>query len=218
MRRVLKYISIVVVLIVTAAVAYGAKGYLDAISDADGLRQRANALIVQQRNGESLGNERLTMLLLVQDPAFADHLGVDFTTAGAGATAISQSVSKRLAFDQFKPGIGKIRQTGYALGLERQLDKAQILSLWLDTVEMGRGPEGWMTGFFFASDAIYLRKPSALSDNEYLRLLAVLIAPGSYNLRGNDPDLNERVNRIERLIANQCAPLNHRDVWLDGCR
>ncbi|PCD76014.1 hypothetical protein CLN94_11020 [Pseudothioclava arenosa] len=36
---------------------------------------------------------------------------------------------------------------GYALGLERSLRKGLILALWLDALEMGRGPDGWMIGF-----------------------------------------------------------------------
>lgn len=210
--------SIGVVLIVACAVAYGAQGYFDAVADADDLRQRADVLIQQGRGGEGLGDGRLAMVVLVQDPAFATHSGVDFTTAGAGITTISQSVSKRLAFDQFRPGIGKIRQTGYALGLERQLEKDQILALWLNTVEMGRGPDGWMTGFFTASDAIYNRAPSEVTDDEFLRLVAVVIAPGSFDLRSTDHDLDRRVQRIVRRVGGQCAPIDHADVWLDGCQ
>jgi monofunctional biosynthetic peptidoglycan transglycosylase len=45
-----------------------------------------------------------------------------------------------------------------------------------------------------------------------------MIAPGKYDLRGNDPALRERVSRIARLVQGQCAPLDHGDVWLEGCR
>lgn len=74
----------------------------------------------------------------MEDPGFAEHDGVDFSTPGAGLTTITQSAAKRLAFETFRPGIGKIRQTGYAMGLESRLSKDQILALWLDTLEMGR--------------------------------------------------------------------------------
>jgi membrane peptidoglycan carboxypeptidase len=156
--------------------------------------------------------------LRVQDPAFRDHSGVDFSTAGAGATTISQSVSKRLAFKHFEPGIGKIRQTGYALGLEQSLTKDQILALWLDTVEMGRGPDGWMTGFFEASTMVFGVPPSEVTDTEFLRLVAVLIAPASFDLWQGDEKLVARTERIERMLAGECTPLGHGDVWLEGCR
>lgn len=154
---------------------------------------------------------------LVQDPGYLEHGGIDLSTEGAGLTTISQSVSKRLGFEEFRPGIGKIRQTGFAFGLESRLNKEQILALWLDTVEMGRGPDGWMTGLFHSSQSIYGRSPSELSDQEYHRLLAVLIAPGQFRLLEDDEALADRASRIARLVSGDCRPDGQRDVWLDGC-
>lgn len=67
------------------------------------------------------------------------------------------------------------------------------------------------------SAAIYGRTPAELSDAEFIRLVAVLISPGQYDLMGHDLSLNERVGRIERLVAGVCVPSSHGDVWLDGC-
>lgn len=218
MMRLIKYGVLVIVVLIVAVIGYGGKGYWDAISDTGDLRQRADDLIARGRTGAGLGAEHLAVLLAVQDPSFAKHNGVDFDSPGAGATTITQSLAKRLAFDEFKPGIAKIRQTGYALGLERGLSKEQILALWLDTVEMGQGPDGWMTGFYDASTAIYQRPPAQLTTGEFARLVAVLIAPSSYDLRQGGEELERRTARIERLGAGDCAPLDHGDVWLEGCR
>lgn len=203
---------------VFAAALYGGSGYWDALSDAPQLARRADELIAQGRDGASLGEEHLAILLAVEDPNFNEHSGVDFSTPGAGSTTITQSAAKRLAFENFRPGIAKIRQTGYAIGLESRLSKEQILALWLDTLEMGEGPEGWITGFYRASSAIYSRMPAELNKSEFTRLVAALIAPASYNLREDDTALNERVGRIERLMEGTCAPEGHGDVWLTGCR
>ncbi|MFV0514747.1 MAG: transglycosylase domain-containing protein [Jhaorihella sp.] len=218
MWRIIKYLCLVVLLLVAALAAYGGKGYLDAKLASEDLRSRANELIGEGRGGADLSAERLQWLLRVQDPAFRVHSGVDLSTIGAGATTISQSVSKRLAFEHFQPGIGKVRQTGYALGLEQNLTKDQILALWLDTVEMGPGPEGWMTGFFEASIEVYGALPSQITEQEFLRLVAVLIAPGAFDLLRTDQELAARVERIQRMIADECTPLDHGDVWLEGCR
>jgi hypothetical protein len=196
---------------------YGALGFWDAVRQSDEYGARANALIANGRGPEDLGAERLHQLIVVQDPGYMEHAGIDLTTDGAGLTTVSQSLSKRLGFEEFRPGIGKIRQTGFAFGLESQLTKAQILALWLDTVEMGRGPDGWMIGFFQASSTIYSQAPSELSDQEYLRLLAVLIAPGKYRLTDDDKSLDDRASRIARLLSGSCRPEGQRDVWLDGC-
>lgn len=218
MRQVIKFAGFFLALLIVGITLYGAQGYRDAITDADMLRQRADDLIAQGRGGESLGATYLSTLLRVEDPNFAHHAGIDFSTPGAGATTITQSLSKRLAFETFRPGIGKIRQTGYAMGLERKLTKEQIIALWLDTLEMGEGPTGWMTGFHRTSATLYGRPPADLSEAEFIRLVAVIDAPGQYDLTGNDDALNERVVRIERLVTGACAPDGLGDVWLEGCR
>ncbi|WP_299724701.1 transglycosylase domain-containing protein [uncultured Tateyamaria sp.] len=217
MKRFAKYFAFLVVLCVAAGFGYGVMGYRDAVRQSDEYAERARALIAGGRGPARLGAERLRQLILVQDPGYLEHWGLDLSTPGAGLTTISQSLSKRLGFDDFQPGIGKIRQTGFALGLESRLDKDQILTLWLDTVEMGRGPDGWMTGFFHASDNLYGRPPVNLTDYEFHRLLAVLIAPGQYRLLEDDQSLEERVSRIARLVSGNCSPNDQRDVWLVGC-
>ena len=221
MKKLLKFVLLGVALlaavIVLVVIWSGGKGYYDALAEAEQLSARADRLIGERRSGSSIGPEHLAMLIRVQDPGFSDHKGVDLTTPGAGLTTITQSLAKRLGFDDFQPGFAKIRQTGYALGLEARLNKAQILALWLDTVEMGNGPGGWMTGFHAASQAVYDRPPSKLDNKEFLRLAAVLIAPGAYDLTQADAKLDERVNRLERLIAGECEPTGLNDVWLEGC-
>lgn len=218
MVRILKYVVIILTLLLIGFVGYGAKGYWDALSDAEDLRARADAVIAQGRGGDSLGTAHRAILLAVEDPDFSTHSGVDFSTPGAGLTTITQSAAKRLAFEEFHPGIGKIRQTGYALGLESRLSKEQILALWLETLEMGNGPDGWMVGFHSASSTIYGRPPAELTEAEFIRLVAVLIAPASYDLFRRDARLDERAARIRRLAAGACTPAGFSDVWLEGCR
>ncbi|PID50825.1 MAG: glycosyl transferase [Propionibacteriales bacterium] len=217
MIRLLKITAVLLLVSTLASLGYGVLGYLDAIRNSDDYASRADALIAEGRGPNGLGADRLRQLLLVQDPGFLEHGGVDLSTNGAGATTISQSVSKRLGFAEFEPGIGKIRQTGFALGLESRLTKDQILTLFLDTVKMGHGPDGMMTGFFHASESVYGRSPAQLSEREYVRLLAVLIAPGEFRLLEDDVALADRSARIEKLISGSCKPLDHGDVWLEGC-
>lgn len=217
MIRFVRYSVILLLLGAAAIFALGAKGYWDALSDADALGRRADMLIAEGRGGDALGNRYRSLLLTVEDPNFFGHLGVDFTTPGAGATTVTQSLAKRVAFEEFRPGIGKIRQTGYALGLERRLGKDQILALWPDSLEMGRGPDGWMTGFFAVSEAVYRRPPADLTEDEFLSLVAILIAPSRFDLTTEDAGLRDRIRRINRLTAGSCTAENHRDVWLDGC-
>jgi monofunctional biosynthetic peptidoglycan transglycosylase len=204
-------------LLIAGLFLYGAKGYYDAVSAAPALAARADRLIAANRGMEGLGPGRIGLLLTVDDPGFWHHKGVDMTTAGAGMTSMTQSLSKRLAFKHFQPGLGKIRQTGYALGLERRLSKPQIVALFLDTAQMGYGPKGWMKGFYTASREIYGRPPAALDRGQFLTLVAVMIAPARFDLRRPDAALGERVARIDRLLSGRCRPSGLRDVWLEGC-
>ena len=217
MTILLKIAAGVVVLALLAAAIYGANGYLDALDASEELAARADQLIGKDRGASGLGTERIDQLLQVQDPGFWTHAGVDLTTPGAGITTMTQSLAKRVGFRSFRPGFRKIRQTGYALGLEQRLSKQQIIALFLDTAEMGRGPEGWMTGFFKASELVFGRSVAALEDREFLSLVAVMISPARFDLLSDDPGLADRLRRIERLVSSRCTPNSVGDVWLEGC-
>ncbi len=217
MKKTLKMMALLIVGFVVAGFAYGTRGYLDAVAHSKELKQTADLLLEKNLGGKSLGTERYNQLLAVQDPTFEQHHGLDLSTPGAGITTISQSLAKRIGFEEFKPGIGKIRQTGYALGLENELSKEQIMALWLDTLEMGRGPNGWIRGFHKMSEAVYGKSPRDIEDQQFLTLVAVLIAPGKYTIGTADKALEERVARISRLVSNTCTPISNSDVWLEGC-
>ncbi|HHN67126.1 MAG TPA: glycosyl transferase [Thermopetrobacter sp.] len=217
MKRFIKILGVVIVVATLSIFGYGAKGYLDVIKRGEELRARADALIAAGRGPDSLGEERLRVLLLVQDPGFHRHSGIDLATPGAGLTTLAQSVAKRLAFDHFRPGIGKIRQTGFALGLSRELSKDQLIALFLRTAEMGNSAQGWVTGFHKASEVFFNKPVGKLADEEFYALVAVLIAPGKLRLSMPDNALKTRVRRIARLARGVCKPLSLTDVWLRGC-
>jgi membrane peptidoglycan carboxypeptidase len=174
-------------------------------------------LLAAQRGPIDLGEGRIDQLLLVEDPGFWEHRGVDLTTKGAGLTTLSQSLSKEVGFQNFRPGIQKVRLIGYAIGLESRLSKQQILALYLNTIWMGRGPEGPLRGFFEASQVVFGRPPADLSPKQFLTLVAVPIAPRTMSLTAPGPALAERTRRIQRLVEGKCRPIGLRDVWLEGC-
>lgn len=204
------------VLIAVAVIAWPvATGYLEGRGAAPDYAAQADALIAAGSGSAALGPGRFDLLLAVQDPGFRGHKGVDLQTPGAGITTITQSLAKRLGFNDFAPGWAKLRQTGLALGYETGMTKEQIAALWLDTVEMGRIEGTWSTGLFPASDALFDRPPAALSLPEFASLVARFIAPATL---GDDPGaLAGRVDRILRLWDGDCAPIDHGDVWLEGC-
>ncbi|HPF22706.1 MAG TPA: transglycosylase domain-containing protein [Hyphomonas sp.] len=218
MRRWILWINLLLGAVFLAAFAYGAKGYSDARHAAPELKARAAALAAAGRGPDSIDPENLRILILVEDPGFAFHKGVDLSNKGAGLTTMTQSLSKRLAFREFRPGFRKIRQTGYAIGLESRLSKSDILTLWLDTVPMGRDADGvWTTGFDTAGEAFFGKPLPGLTREEFIELTAVPIAPGRLSPLRRGPDFDARVQRITRLANGLCEPDAVRDVWLDGC-
>jgi hypothetical protein len=217
MKKALRWLSLLVGIPLFFLGAYAASGFFAARADAPGLAIKADRLIENHRGGADLGPGRANQLLMVEDPGFLNHGGVDLSSAGAGMTTLTQSLSKRVGFSHFQPGIRKLRLMGYAMGLESRLSKEQILALYLDTVWMGRGPNGPLAGFFEASREIYGREPSALSDREFFTLVAVPIAPRDLSLARPNRQLVERADRIERLVGGRCRPKGLRDVWLEGC-
>lgn len=219
MRRVIRTVFWLGLLFVVLTVGYGYLGYRDARDQGRVLAQEANALIKNGLGGVALGIDRRAMLLAVEDPAFGSHYGVDFTTPGAGAYTITQSLAAPYGFADFTPGLRRIRQSGFALGLEVVLTKPQILALFLDRVPMGPAPNGtYLQGFNTASQLHYGAAPGDIPREDFVRMIAVIIAPTRIRLdTPEDPELIERVARIEALLQTQCVPNGHGDVWFEAC-
>lgn len=218
MKRLFRRLLFLALIVLAMAVGYGWLGFRDATADAETLKVRAEALIEAGRGGAGLGVDRRQMLIDVEDPAFLAHVGVDFTTPGAGSSTISQSVARWLGLNGPQHAISWLRQTGYALGLEQVLSKPEILAIYLDTVPMGPGPDGeGISGLWPASQAHFGADPSSIGESDFFALLAVMIAPEELPLVDRGPQLEERIERIGRLLSGECTPLGHDDVWFEGC-
>lgn len=217
MKGIGKMTLIALALIATGTLTYGASGWVDAWRYRQDLAQRAQALAKRGLGEKALGGEKRAILIRVEDPSFYANNGTDFSTPGAGKTTITQSLSKRLAFVHFKPGIRKIRQTGHAIGLSQFLTKGDILTLFLAETPFKSKDGRWITGFDAASLHVFAKPVSALDRDQFTLLVASGIAPAELHADAPTEKLLERVSRINRLIAGQCTPSDHNDVWLDGC-
>jgi membrane peptidoglycan carboxypeptidase len=167
---------------------------------------------------EDLSQERLHMLLAVEDPGFYTHHGIDLTSPGAGYTTITQGLVKHLYFAHFHPGLAKWKQSLVALVFDHQVSKQDQLHLFLNSVYLGNWQGREIYGFDAAAHA-YFNKPFAqLTDDEYLSLVAMVVGPNEFHVR-NRPDRNaDRVARIQRLLAGACKPAGMADVYYQDCR
>jgi len=158
------------------------------------------------------------MLLRVEDPGFFRHRGIDFSTPGQGMTTITQSLVKRFYFDDFQPGFAKLEQSLIArFVLDPAMPKEAQLTAFLNHTPFGTVRGRRVTGFAEAARAFYRRELAALGDREFLSLVAMVMAPARLDPLRHPAANAERVGRIERLLAGQCAPQGLRDVGYQGC-
>jgi membrane peptidoglycan carboxypeptidase len=166
-----------------------------------------------------LTEERLQWLLAVEDPRFFEHGGIDLTSAGAGLTTITQSIVKQLYFEKFKPGLGKIRQTLIAyFAVDPMVPKNDQLLYFLSAAYFGSHAGRPVKGFGAAAQTYFGAELEALTDDQYLALVAMLVSPNRLHVE-RYPDANqERVRRIKRLLAGECEPAGLSDVYYDTCK
>ena len=56
-----------------------------------------------------------------------------------------------------------------------------------------------------------------LSDEEYLGLVAMIVAPAKYSLATHPDQNHERIQRIRQLLARECEPRGVGDVEYSSC-
>lgn len=153
-------------------------------------------------------------LLKIQDPNFYHHKGFDFKTPGAGVTSLSQGLVKFYYFDDFQPGIQKIKQTLIArFAFDPLTPKDTILKLFINEVYLGSQNGHAIYGFENGAQ-FYFNKPfKALEWDEYLSLVAMIRAPLTFHYFNNKAANLERVQRIKRLLSGAYVPVDNSD-WL----
>ena len=168
-------------------------------------------------DAKNLPRDKLDILLSVEDPKFFEHHGVDLATPGAGLTTITQALSKELYFDDFRPGIAKIKQTICALALDRRIDKWRQLDLFLNNAYMGTVDGRDIVGFASAAQVYFDKAFDELNREEFISMVAVLPAPNALNPVMHPDENARRVRKIERMLAGDCQPDGLRDVFLKNC-
>lgn len=163
---------------------------------------------------------RRDWLLAVDDPTFYHHHGIDSRTRGAGYTTITQGLVKILYFDDFRPGPlhwRKVKQTIIAVAFNARVSKEEQLRLFVNIVHLGNRDGHAVRGFSRASEEYFGKSFAQTSDEEYLELVAMIVAPDKYNV-ATHPDRNrDRVLRIKRLLAGACTPRGVSDVEYADC-
>ena len=161
---------------------------------------------------------RRAMLLAIEDPAFTRHYGVDLATPGAGMTTLTQGLVKLLYFpDGFHPGIDKIRQTLIAqYALDAMVSKNDQLLLFMNICYLGNEQGQEIHGYANAAKIYFGKEFSAITDDEFLSLVAMHIGPNA--LKPGTSANAERVQRIRRYLSDRYQPAGVLDVEYKGKR
>ncbi|ODB87505.1 hypothetical protein A3195_01160 [Candidatus Thiodiazotropha endoloripes] len=158
----------------------------------------------------SLSVSQHDALLKIEDPDFYHHTGIDLSTPGAGITTITQGLVKKIYFDRFTPGIGKIKQTLIArFVLDPLMPKEMQLRRFINTVYLGPNARG----FEQAANYYFNRPFEEISEDQYLALLAMIIAPETFNIEKHPERNQTRVARIKQVISGDYQPKGLFDLY-----
>ncbi len=165
---------------------------------------------------EDLTKQQLDALIKIQDPNFYNHKGFDISTPGAGVTTLSQGLVKLFYFDDFKPGLAKIKQTLIArFAFDPLTPKDTILKLFINHAYMGQGNGRAMYGFGNASEFYFDKKFKELNQDEYLALIAMIRAPDGFHYLHKREENDLRVTRIKRYLSGDYIPHDNSDFLYD---
>jgi len=163
---------------------------------------------------EDLSLKQIDWLLMIQDPAFYSHKGIDLSTPGAGLTTITQSIVKKLYFKEFKPGFRKYKQSIIARFIvNKKLGKNEQLEIFLNSAYMGSPNGNKIYGLSKASHVYYGKSFEQLSDDEYLSLIAMLIGPNYFSILKAPQKNKERVIRIKAVLTGDYKLRELMDVY-----
>lgn len=160
-----------------------------------------------------ISEKQISALLAVEDPAFFNHNGIDTKSPGAGLTTITQSLTKHLYFKKFTPGFKKIEQSLIAwLAVSPQISKEDQLTLFINSSYLGHVEGKAIIGFDNASQTYYNKPFHLLTTDEYLSIVAMLIAPKTFHILEQVNRNKMRVSLIKKLLSGEYIPTQNSDV------
>lgn len=154
-----------------------------------------------------LSKRQIEIMIKVQDPGFYHHNGIDLSTPGAGLTTITQAITKKLYFENFKPGFEKLKQSLVAwFVVDKMVSKDDQLNLFINLMYFGSVDGKPVVGLESAAKTYYGQTVSKLSEEQYISLIAMLVAPDTFHIINHPAWNTDRTNRIRDLISGKYKP------------
>ena len=149
---------------------------------------------------EDIPQVLIDALIATEDARFYSHPGVDFQSLirgfygfirgvnlGGGST-ITMQLANNLSFDSDNVYLRKFKEIPFALQIQRELSKEEILTLYLNTIYFGAGADGIGAAAF----VYYGKHPRELTLAEAAMMVSLLPCPSTCN------PLSSPVRSIER--------------------
>ena len=160
-------------------------------------------------NYEDIPKHLIDALIATEDVRFYSHPGVDlqslmrgfygFITGqglGGGST-ITMQLANNLSFDSDNVYLRKFKEIPFALQIQRELSKEEILTLYLNTIYFGAGADG----IGAAASVYYGKKVSELTVAEAAMMVALLPCPSTCNPLANpERAIIRRETRLENML------------------
>jgi membrane peptidoglycan carboxypeptidase len=159
-------------------------------------------------------NERFEKYLIaVEDKHFRSHIGIDFgalTRAAfhnlkqdkitSGASTITMQLARLLFLENETHNWKyKVRQIFYALKLEAQFSKDEILKMYLEQVYFGNNA----TGINAAANAYFDRPTTTLSSAQMATLIGIIPRPDTWNPIVNPKIAQERREQVLEILSDK---------------
>ena len=168
-------------------------------------------VIQAQYSFDDYPKDLVNMLLLVEDPSFFNHHGVDFKEILRvlygylfnekelrGASTITQQLIKNSLLSREQTLTRKTKESLMAILLELSYDKKFILERYMNTVYLAQQGSTAFHGFASGSLHYFNKDVSSLNLKEMATLVALLKGPSYFN-PANFPDRLKR--RVEMILS-----------------
>jgi penicillin-binding protein 1A len=151
-------------------------------------------------------------LIATEDVRFYSHPGVDvqslargfygFLTGNAlgGGSTITMQLANNLSFDSDNVYLRKFKEIPFALQIQRELTKEEILTLYLNTIYFGAGADG----IGAAAYVYYGKEVSDLTLAESAMMISLLPCPSTCNPLSNpERAVERRTTRLRNMLKER---------------
>lgn len=213
LKRIIRIIFLVLIICVGVVVYHGYSMYSNAISEEPLKEKIAEVKSIKNYTEVSeMPQIYLKAVVAVEDHRFYNHSGIDLVSiaraiiadvkAGKfveGGSTITQQLAKNMYFTQEKKITRKIAEVFMAFELESNLNKDEILELYLNTSYFGAG----CYTVHDASHTYFDKDPIDMDEYESTMLAGIPNAPSVYAPTVNPELAKERQKHVlQKMISN----------------